>query len=76
MQLIRLRFPHEQSKRLALGFLPGRFSFTSYATGKMMVEEAALSALAVEGISFVAEGLATYAEAIPAFRASTAHQVQ
>jgi len=76
MQLIRIRFPDHESKRRALGYLAGRFSFTSYATGEMLVVEAALPALAVEGIQFIAEGPATYAEAIPAFRAVAADQVQ
>ena len=76
MSLIRIRFPNRESKRRALGYLAGRFSFTSYATGEMIVVEPALAALAVEGISFIAEGPATYAEAIPAFRAAAAGQVQ
>jgi len=42
----------------------------------MLVVEAALPALAVEGIPFIAEGPATYAEAIPAFRDVAADQVQ
>jgi hypothetical protein len=76
MQLIRIRFTDHESKRRALGYLPGRFSFTSYASGEMLVVEAALAALAVEGITFIAEGPATYAEAIPALRAAAPHQVQ
>jgi hypothetical protein len=76
MQLIRIRFPDKESKRRALGYLAGRYSFTSYSTGEMLVVEAALPALAIEGVSFIAEGPATYAEAIPAFRAVAADQVQ
>jgi hypothetical protein len=76
MQLIRIRFPNQDSKCRALGYLAGRFSFTSYATGEMLVVEPALAALAVEGIPFIAEGPATYAEAIPVFRAVAADQVQ
>jgi hypothetical protein len=76
MQLIRIRFPNHDSKRRALGYLAGRFSFTSYATGEMLVVEPALAALAVEGIPFSAEGPATYAEAIPALRTAAADQVQ
>ena len=76
MQLIRIRFADKELKRRALGFLAGRFSFTSYSTGEMLVVEPALAALAVEGISFIAEGPATYAEAIPSFRAAAADQVQ
>ena len=68
MQLIRIRFPDDHSKRRALGFLAGRFSFTSYGSGEMMVVESALPALAVEGISFTVEGPATYSETIPALR--------
>jgi hypothetical protein len=76
MRLIRIRFPDQDSKRRALGYLAGRFSFTSYATGELLVIKAALPALAVEGIPFIAEGPATYGEAIPAFRVVAADQVQ
>ncbi len=76
MKLIRIRFPDQESKRRGLGFLAGRFSFTSYASGEVLVVESALTALAVEGLSFTVEGLATYAEAIPAFRTPPAHEVQ
>lgn len=76
MKLIRIRFPDRESKCQALGYLAGRFSFTSYATGELLVIETALTALASEGIRFTAEGPATYAEAIPAFRTTAAHQVQ
>jgi hypothetical protein len=76
MHLIRIRFPDLESKRRALGYLAGRFSFTSYATGEMLVAEAALPSLALEGVPFTAEGPVTYAEVIPAFRAVAADQVQ
>jgi hypothetical protein len=58
--MIIIRYPDEESKRRALGYLAGRFSFKSWATGQMMVPENALPALALEGISFIAEGPATY----------------
>jgi hypothetical protein len=76
MKLIRIRFSDQESKHRALGFLAGRFSFTSYATGEVLVVEIALTPLAVEGISFTVEGPATYAEAIPAFRTSASHEIQ
>jgi hypothetical protein len=76
MKLIRIRFANAEAKRAALGFLAGRFSFTSYNTGEILVVEDALAALAVQGISFTVEGPATYAEAIPAFRVPTTHPVQ
>lgn len=72
MRSIRIRFPDHESKRRALGFLAGRFSFTSYDSGEMLVAENALSAMAVEGISFTVEGPGTYAEAIPALRTAAA----
>ena len=75
MKIIRISFPDRESKRRALGFLAGRFSFTSYSAGELLVVESALTALAVEGISFVVEGPATYAEAIPAFRSAATHEV-
>ena len=56
LQVIIIRFPDDKAKRRALGFLPGRFCFKSWATGEMMAPESALPALAVEGIRFGVEG--------------------
>jgi hypothetical protein len=58
--MIIVRYPDEATKRRALGYLAGRFSFKSWATGEMMVPENALPALAVEGIPFNVEGPASY----------------
>jgi hypothetical protein len=66
--MIRIRFSDEAAKRRALGFLVGRFSFKSWATGEMLVPEYALPALALEGISFIVEGRATYEQIIAAVR--------
>jgi hypothetical protein len=74
--MIIIRFPDPASKRKALGWLVGRFSFKSWATGEMMVPEDALSALALEGIRFTVEGPATYEQLIPAVRVPAASQVQ
>ena len=63
--MIIIRFPDEKSKRRALGYLPGRFSFKTWATGEMMVPENALPFLAVEAISFSVEGPATYDRLAP-----------
>src|SRR5437667_82895 len=46
--MIIIRFPNAESKRRALGYLAGRFPFKSWATGEMMVPEAALAPPAVE----------------------------
>jgi hypothetical protein len=63
--VIIIRFPEKKAKKRALGFLAGRFSFKSWATGEMMVPEEAFSALAAEGISFFVEGPATYERFAP-----------
>jgi len=46
--------------------LAGRYSFKSWDTGEMLVPEAALSYLAVEGVAFLVEGPATYEQNAPA----------
>jgi hypothetical protein len=69
--MIRIRFQDDVSKRRALAQLAGRFPFTSWATGEMLVPEAALGYLAVEGICFLVEGPATYAQYAPALRGPT-----
>jgi hypothetical protein len=66
--MIRIRFTERAAKRRALQFLLGRFSFKSWKTGEMIVPEAALAEMAREGITYVVEGPATYAEQIAAFR--------
>ena len=74
--MIVIRFPDEQSERRALGYLAGRFSFTTWQTGEALVPEAALAALAVEGIHFHVEGTATYGQAVPPLRDAVAIAVQ
>lgn len=66
--MIRIRFSDIDLKRRALGALAGRFSFKSWATGEMVVPEAALPFLAVEGIAFTVEGPATYEQNAPPLR--------
>ena len=66
--MILIRFPDAEAKRRALGFLAGRFSFKSWATGEMTVPEVALAYLASENISFTVEGQATYERLISAVR--------
>jgi hypothetical protein len=66
--MIRIHFTDDANKRRALGFLAGRYSFKSFATGEMILPEFALPALAREGISFVVEGPATYEQIATAFR--------
>ncbi len=66
--MILIRFPDLDAKRRALAFLTGRFSFTSYRTGEMLVPFAALGELAVAGILFSVEGPPTYGQAVPSLR--------
>jgi hypothetical protein len=74
--MIVIRFPNDAAERRALGFLAGRFSFTTLKTGEAMVPASALSALAVEGMSFQVEGPATYGQAVPTLRNAPSPPVQ
>ncbi len=66
--MILIRFPDAESKRRALGFLAGRFSFKSWSDGDMVVSASALSHLATENIPFSVEGQAPYERLISAVR--------
>ena len=58
--MVILRFATIEARRSALGYLLGRFPGKSWATGEVMVPEAALGHMAAEGIAFTVEGPATY----------------
>jgi len=73
--MIIIRFPDADAKRRALGFLAGRFSFKSWASGEMAVPETALAYLATENIPFSVEGPATYERLISAVRNPPATKV-
>jgi hypothetical protein len=74
--MVILRFPDASTERKALGFLAGRFSFTTWKTGELMISEAALPALAREGVAFSVEGQATYEQLTAAVRDPSAAAVQ
>jgi hypothetical protein len=74
--MIIIRFPDDANKRRALGWLAGRFSFKSWATGEMMVPDEALPYLAREGIRFLVEGPPKYEQAVPAVRDAAPAPVQ
>lgn len=74
--MILIRFSDKELKRRALGALAGRFAFKSWATGEMIVPEAALPFLAVEGIAFTVEGPANYEQNTPALRVAATFAVQ
>jgi hypothetical protein len=63
--MICIRFPDTASEHRALGYLAGRFSFKSFATGETIVPPEALPALALEGIPFQVEGPARYEHFAP-----------
>jgi hypothetical protein len=73
--MVIIRFPDEDSKRRALGRLPGHYPGKSWASGEMMVPEEALGFLAREGVRFMVEGPATY-EQIASLRNPAAAEVQ
>src|SRR2546425_1209706 len=58
--MIIIRSPDEATEQKGLGFLIGRYSGHSWATGEVLVPDEALAALAREGIRFTVEGPATY----------------
>ena len=58
--MVIVRFPSVEMRRRALGYLLGRFSGKSWATGEVLVPEPALPPLAAEGIVFSVEGAGTY----------------
>jgi hypothetical protein len=57
--MVITRFPDPDTEKRALGFLAGRLSGKSYASGETVVPEAALAHLALEGIKFTVAGPAT-----------------
>jgi len=70
--MVLIRFSDPESKRKALGFLGGRFSFKSWATGEVAIPESALPYLALENIPLSVGGQATYERLVPAVRSTPA----
>jgi hypothetical protein len=76
MGFVRIHFSDSEQEARALGYLAGRFSFTSWSSGETLVPETALAALANAGHTFTVMGPPTYAQTIPALRAAAADQLQ
>ncbi len=74
--MIHIRFSDAASERRALGYLAGRFSFKSRATGDTIVPAAALPYLALQDIRFTVEGPATYEQLIPSAASVTTHPIE
>jgi len=51
--MVTIRFPDRETEKRALAFLLGRFSGRVFKSGKHVVPEAALKALAEQKIPFV-----------------------
>jgi hypothetical protein len=58
--MVVITFPDTETQKKALGFLLGRFSGKVLKGGEHLVPEAALAALADQGITFTVHGKASY----------------
>jgi hypothetical protein len=66
--MITIMFPDRETEKRAIGFLLGRFSGRVLKSGEHIVPEAALEALADQGIQFTVQGKATYEQQVAALR--------
>jgi len=66
--MITITFPDRETEKRAVGFLLGRFSGRVMKSGEHLVPEAALEALADQGIPFTVQGKATYEQQVAALR--------
>ena len=66
--MITIKFPDPDTELEALGFLLGRFPGRALKTGEVLVPDAALQALALEGYQFTVIGKSTYEQQIASLR--------
>ena len=69
--MITITFPNRETEKRAVGFLLGRFSGRVMKSGEHIVPEAALEALADQGIPFTVQGKATYEQQVAALRGAS-----
>ena len=75
--MILIKIADAESKRKALAFLAGRFSFKSWANRDLVVPEDALPDLALEGVRFSVEGPVPYEKLVSApLRDTAASSIQ
>ena len=74
--MVTITFPDRETEKRALAFLLGRFSGRVLKSGEHLVPEAALEALADQGIPFTVKGKATYEEQVAAIRGAAPSPVQ
>jgi hypothetical protein len=68
--MITITLPDRDAEKRAIGFLLGRFSGKVLKTGEHIVPEAALEALADQGIPYTVQGKATYEQQVAALRSA------
>ena len=73
--MVTITFEDRDNEKRALAFLLGRFSGRVLKSGEHLVPEAALEALADQGISFSVKGKATYAQQMAAVRGAASPEV-
>ena len=74
--MITITFADRDAEKRALAFLLGRFSGRVAKSGEHLVPEAALEALADQGIPFTVKGKATYEQQLAAVRGVAPTPVQ
>lgn len=74
--MVAITFPDRNTETQALAFLLGRFSGRVLRSGEHLVPEAALEALADQGIPFSVKGKATYAQQLAAIRGAAPSALQ
>ena len=73
--MITITSPDRETEKRALAYLIGRFSGRVLRSGEHLVPEAALEALADQGIPFAVRGKATYEQPMAARRGAAAPPV-
>ena len=74
--MVIITFQNRDTEKRALGFLLGRFSGRVLKSGEHLVPEAALEALADQGIPFSVQGKASYEQQVAAIRGAAAASIQ
>lgn len=74
--MVCIRFPDEASKHRTLGYLAGRFPWTSFVTGEVIVPPEALAALDLQGIPYRVERPTPNDDHPPQVRVPSAVEVQ
>ena len=74
--MITIHFPDRATEKRALGFLLGRYSGRVLKSGEHIIPEAAMEALAEQGISFTVLGKSSYEQQMAALRSAAPATVQ